>query len=503
MWSCAALALLVLAAGDPPPNIVVFLVDDLGWQDTSVPFHESPTELNARYHTPAMERLAEEGVKFTSAYAAGPVCTPSRTSLLTGQAPARTNITYWTLYAGKDTSARHDSLVPPAWDLDALQPDDLTLPRLLHAAGYRAIHVGKAHLGAVDSPGGDPMALGFDVNVAGHGAGGPGSYRGRHRFKATRSTEDFSRDSVWDVPGLEAYHNREIFLTEALAIEACAAIDAAVEDAQPFFLHFATYAVHTPIMPNPRHLDRYEGLDPREAAYATMIESADAALGAVLDRLDALGIADRTLVIFTSDNGGLSAHGRGGEPHTHNRPLRSGKGSVYEGGIRVPMIFRWAGRASPGTTCAAPVITHDLFPTILAAARTEVPLDHDIDGRDLAPLLDDDPFAVRLLGWHQPHQWGARGPGIEPFTAIRLGRWKLIYMHADERLELYDLVDDIGESNDLAAARPEITSRLAEKLRQWCRDVGAQSSIRRATGQPVPWPDLQADPLPGDGDREP
>ena len=178
-------------AQSPQPNIVVFLVDDLGWQDTSVPFHSEVTPFNELYNTPNWEKLAANGTKYTNAYAAGPVCTPSRTSLLTGQSPARSHITYWTLYKDKDTSKKHPTLSPPEWDLDALQPGELTLPSLLQEAGYHTIHVGKAHLGAVDSPGGDPTNLGFDVNVAGHGAGGPGSFYGKHRFYGNPRQDGF------------------------------------------------------------------------------------------------------------------------------------------------------------------------------------------------------------------------------------------------------------------------------------------------------------------------
>ncbi|MFT5205275.1 MAG: arylsulfatase A-like enzyme, partial [Phycisphaerales bacterium] len=407
------------------PNILIFLVDDLGWQDTSVPFHTEVTSFNERYNTPYWQRLADYGTKYTNAYAAGPVCTPSRTSLLTGQSPARTHITYWTLYKDTDNSKKHLTRTPPMWDLDALQPSDLTLPSLLQDAGYHTMHVGKTHLGAVDSPGGDLKNLGFDVNVAGHGAGGPGSFYGKHRFMATREKKDFDNHQIWDVPGLEKYHGKEIFLSEALAIEACYEIEQAVETGKPFFLHFAPYAVHAPLMPNPKYIGKYKDIDKREAAYATMIESADAALGSVLEQLDKLGIADNTIVIFTSDNGGLSAHARGGKAHTHNAPLRSGKGSAYEGGIRVPLIVQ--GLDKKASVNDANVITHDLFPTILQYAGIDVPDDHVIDGIAVEDMQSD-----RVIGWHQPHQWGASGPGIEPFTAIRQGKWKLIFFHADE-----------------------------------------------------------------------
>jgi arylsulfatase A-like enzyme len=464
------------------PNIIVFLVDDLGWQDTSVPFHIEVTPLNKRYNTPNWELLASRGTKFTNAYAAGPVCTPTRTSLLTGQSPARTHITYWTLYKDKDTSKKHPTLSPPKWDLDALQPGELTLPSLLQDAGYHTMHVGKAHLGAVDSLGGDPANLGFDVNVAGHGAGGPGSFYGTHRFMATREKMDFDNHQIWDVPGLEKYHDQDIFLSEALAIEACNEIEKAVATEKPFFLHFAPYAVHTPLMPNPKYIDKYQNIDKREAAYATMIESADAALGSVLAKLDALGIADNTIVIFTSDNGGLSAHARGGEPHLHNAPLRSGKGSAYEGGIRVPLIVQ--GLDKKPTVNDAYVITHDLFPTILGYAGVEIPANHVVDGITLGAAE-----ITRVIGWHQPHQWGASGPGIEPFTAIRKGKWKLIFFHDGQRYELYDLANDIGETTNVTLENPEIFRKMRLLLNEWARTRKAQPSILTETGESVLWSD--------------
>jgi arylsulfatase A-like enzyme len=462
---CVACASLILLE---QPNIVIFLVDDLGWQDTSVPFHTEVTTYNQRYNTPNWEQLAARGTKYTNAYAAGPVCTPTRTSLLTGQSPARTHITYWTLYQDQDTSQNHPTLLPPRWDLDALQPGELTLPSLLQDAGYYTMHVGKAHLGAVDSPGGDPEKLGFDVNVAGHGAGGPGSFYGTHRFMATREKMDFDNHQIWDVPGLEKYHDQDIFLSEALALEACSEVEKAVATGKPFFLHFAPYAVHTPLMPNQKYIDKYANLDKREAAYATMIESADAALGSVLDKLDALGISDNTIIIFISDNGGLSARARGG------------KGSAYEGGIRVPLIVQ--GLDQENSVDTSIVITHDLFPTILQYAGVNFPQDHIVDG-----VVLGESESTRVIGWHQPHQWGAPGPGIEPFTAIRQGKWKLIFFHDGRRFELYDLEVDIGETVDLSEKTPEVLMKMQRLLNDWATERKAQPSILKETGKPVLW----------------
>jgi len=487
-------AFLATAVVGDRPNVVVFMVDDMGWQDTSVPFHLERTLFNDRYRTPGMERLAAEGMKLTNGYASAPVCTPTRTSLMTGRAPARNRITFWTLNRNSDTSGRHPTIKPPAWNVNGLQPGDLVLPELLAAKGYRTIHVGKAHWGTHDTPGGDPTNLGFEVNVAGHASGAPGSYYGTHRFKNAKDDADFSKDSRWDVPGLERYHDRDIYLTEALQERAVEEIDRAVADDVPFFLHFAPYAVHTPIMPNRRYLDGYPDLDPREAAYATMVESMDVALREVLDALDRNGVADETIVIFTSDNGGLSAHGRGGRPHTHNLPLNSGKGSAYEGGVRVPWIIRWPGVTEAGSRSEVPVVTHDLFPTILRATTgsEDVPGGRVIDGLNLRAVLGGDAprvFSDRPIIFHQPHVWGPKGPGIWPFSGLRQGRWKLLYFHAGRRFELYDLSTDVGETRDLAAERPEVVDRLARVLGSWMREAGAQMSIDTNSGKPVEWPD--------------
>ena len=476
------------------PNVIVFLVDDLGWQDTSEPFHTERTPFNERYHTPNVERLAARGVKFTNAYAAAPVCTPTRTSLMTGRSPAANRITYWTLHRDQDTSTEYPGIRPPAWNVNGLQEDDVTLPRLLQRAGYRTIHVGKAHFGAIGTSGADPTRLGFDVNIAGHGPGAPGSYYGEHDFAGGKRRGDGS-STVWDVPDLDEYHGSEVYLTEALAIEASAAVRSAVADGLPFYLNFAPYAVHTPIMANRRLLDRYGELETREAAYATMIESVDAALGTLLDLVDDLGVADDTIVVYASDNGGLSAHSRDGEPHTHNAPLRSGKGSWYEGGVRVPQIIAWPGVTDDARRCDVPVITYDLFPTILSWANVSDTDAHrrTVEGLDLATLLrageaTSSAFSTRTLAWHQPHAWGARGPGIQPFTSIRRGDWKLIFRHADRGFELYDLAHDIGEAVDLAGADPQRVRELASEMSAWFERVDAQRSIDTESRLPIGLP---------------
>ena len=490
MHVCASL-LTVLLGGQP--NILFVHVDDWGWQDTSVPMHVESTPFNERYRTPNMERLAASGTILTNHYAAAPVCTPTRTSLMTGQSPARSHITYWTLHKDRDTSQRHPNVTAPAWSMNGLDGDEPTLPRLLRRAGYTTIHVGKAHFGSHGTPAADPTAIGFDVNIAGHASGAPGSYYGTHRFMNSKSETDLARTTVWDVPGLETWHDQDVYLTEALTAEAITAMDTAVNNGQPFFLHFAPYAVHTPIMPNRRLLEHYPDLDPREAAYATMVESVDNALGDLLDQLEHHGIEEETIVVLTGDNGGLSAHGRGGTPNTHNAPLRSGKGSAYEGGTRVPGIVRWPGTTTPGTRIDAPVVTQDWYPTLLGAAgaRSLISMQIPIDGQDVQPLLSGDVQhdGDRVLFFHQPHQWGAPGPGIEPFTSVRRDNWKLIFFHSDGRLELYDLDADLGERNNIATAHADITRSMIELLGSEARRRNAQPSISNATGHPLPWPD--------------
>jgi len=506
LFSClCALAAATIACAAERPNFILFLVDDLGWQDTSVPFWSQTTPLNKRYRTANLEELARRGMKFTNAYASAPVCTPTRTSIMTGKAPARTHITYWTLNKDTDTSRPREDIAAPDWAVNGLQPGEhQTLAQILSDGGYRTIHVGKAHFGAHDTPGGDPANLGFDVNIAGHASGGPASYYGREHFTLAgrQGKRPHESKSVWDIPGLDKYHGHDVYLTEALAIEACEAIRDAVDAGEPFYMNFAPYAVHTPIMGNRKYEPNYPDLDEKERTYASMIETCDAALGALVTTLEETGQLDDTIIIFSSDNGGLSAHARGAAPdgltrHTHNAPLRSGKGSAYEGGTRVPTIIVWPGMtdASPSRqgadSCDIPIISHDFFPTIIALAGLQADVGPDMDGRDLTPLLTGraEQFdSARILGWNQPHQWGASGPGIWPFTSIRRGDWKLIYFHAGRRFELYNLADDIGETHDLAMEMPDKVHELAQVMDAWIDQTGAQLSIDRKTGRPVERP---------------
>lgn len=480
----------------PPLNIILFLVDDLGWQDTAVPFTAEPTAQNGQWRTPHLDTLSTRGMRFTNAYAAAPVCTPTRASLLTGRSPGAIHITYWSQIKDQDTSAKHPTLSPPAWRMNGLDETDVTYPQLLGKSGYRTIHVGKAHFGARDTFGADPINLGFNVNIAGHYGGHPGSFLGTEDFALAKRTGNPSANTLWDVPGLESWHGKQTYLTEALAAEACLAIEDAHRDGAPFVMNFAPYAVHTPITANMPLLGNYEQLDAKEAKYGTMIESVDNALGELMAKLEQLGIAEHTAIVFTSDNGGLSAHSRGAAPdgttkNHHNAPLRSGKASAYEGGTRVPMVVWWPGHTQPGSWSDAPVITYDLFPTLLAMTKVDAPpaVAEDLEGVDLSPLLAGVAESPeRSIFWHQPHQWGASGPGIAPYTAVRSGPWKLIYFHESTRLELYHLDRDIGEVDNVARNHPKIVHELATQMQHWIDRYDVQLSHWKATGEVVPGP---------------
>ncbi|MCX6561954.1 MAG: sulfatase [Candidatus Aminicenantes bacterium] len=479
------------------PNIVLFLVDDMGWQDTSEPFFRERTPFNKLYRTPNMERLARQGVKFTQAYACC-VCSPTRISLMTGMNAARHRVTNWTLRRNISTDEPHETLLFPEWNVNGMCPTQgvertalaTPLPALLHRGGYYTIHCGKAHFGAIGTPAADPRTLGFDVNIAGHAAGGPGSHQGEHDYSAAWR----NGDKVWDVPGLEAYHGTDTGLAEALTREALKALRKPLDEQKPFFLYMSHYAVHAPIEEDARFAARYKamGLDPIEARYASMIEGMDKSLGDIMAFLEAHGIADKTVVLFMSDNGGLSATGRGGEPNTHNKPLSSGKGSAREGGVREPMIVRWPGVVKPDTVNPAPLIIEDFFPTLLEIAGIDyAPTVQTIDGLSFAPLLRGaKPVDTgRPLVWHFPNNWGQKGPGIGAHSAIRRGDWKLIYYHADRRFELFNLAEDIGEADNRIDRDGSVADALAALLTERLKAMSAQMPIDKRTGRQVEWPD--------------
>ncbi|TFV94308.1 sulfatase [Algoriphagus kandeliae] len=478
------------------PNIIFFLVDDMGWQDTSVPFWSEKTHFNELYRTPNMERLAAKGMVFTQAYAYA-VCSPSRTSLMTGMNAARHRVTNWTLRYNTSTDSKDSVLQMPSWNVNGLQAVDTIensiyatpLPQILKNNGYYTIHAGKAHWGAGGTPGANPLNLGFDVNIAGHEAGAPASYQGENNYASS------TNDITWNVPGLEKYHGKPINITDALTLEAIEALNQARGNNKPFYLYMAHYTVHVPLEPHHPYFQKYKemGLDEREARYASMVEGMDNSLGQLMDYLEENGMADNTIILFMSDNGGLSAHARGGEPHTHNWPLKSGKGSAYEGGTRVPMIVSWPGKVQPGSKSGSPVIIEDFFPSILEIAGIQdyQPI-QSIDGKSFVPNLKQElnqSLPERSLIWHYPNKWGGTGPGIGSTSTIRKGDWKLIYWYKDQKLELYNLTEDIHEENNLASQNPEIVRELAAELGDYLRSVNGQRPNFIETGNPAPWPD--------------
>ncbi|MCL3780728.1 DUF4976 domain-containing protein [Prolixibacteraceae bacterium JC049] len=480
------------------PNIIMFLVDDMGWQDTSVPFWKKKTPFNERYHTPGMERLASEGMMFTQAYACA-VCSPTRVSLMSGMNAARHRVTNWTLWRNASVDGKSKVLEYPKWSVNGVQPSDTVerstpatlLPQLLNDNGYFTIHAGKAHFGAVSTPAENPLNCGFDVNIAGHAAGGLGSYLGEQNFG---NKEKGGHTLPWGVPGLEKYHGDSIFITEALTIEAKKAMDKALGQKKPFYLYMAHYAVHIPLNADRRFYQKYldMGLPKAEAKYASMIEAMDKSLVDIMNYVDEKGIADNTIIMFMSDNGGFSLRPRAGQMHTHNKPLNSGKGSAYEGGIREPMIVKWPGVVKPKTKNNDYLIIEDFYPTILEMAGVKnYKTKQVVDGKSFVPMLNGKGSTAkgRDLYWHFPNNWGPSGPGIGATSTVRSGDWKLIYWYKDQHFELFNIKEDIGEQVNLADTNKEKVKELAAKLGQYLRSVDAQRPSLKATGKVVAWPD--------------
>lgn len=486
-----------LAQQQQQPNIIVFLVDDMGWMDTSVPFGDSVMALNRRYHTPNMERLASEGMKFTNAYAT-PVCTPSRISMLTGMNAVHHQVTNWTsVVKDKPSDYEDQQFNRIEWNHNGYSPLPnvphtvyaTALPALLKDAGYFTVHVGKAHWGSQGNAGSNPLNLGFMVNVAGNSIGHPQSYYGKDNYGNIPGKFTYNA-----VQGLSEYYGTDTFLTEALTLEALKSINQAALTKQPFYLHLAHYAIHTPIQGDERFVEKYNELDPREAKYASLIEGMDKSLGDVMDYLEKNKLVDNTVILFMSDNGGLSLdNARGGDAHTQNLPLRAGKGSVYEGGIREPMIVKWPGVVRANTQSNQPVIIEDFFPSILEIARVVNPtLIQEVDGVSFVPLLKGEKYLNedRNLIWNYPHKWiNKDGPGINFFSAMRQGKWKLVYDYRKEQLELYNLEKDLGEHVNLVSKEKIIVKKLAKELTTQLKKWNAVMPTKKIDGKPVSWPD--------------
>jgi len=482
------------------PNIILFMVDDMGWQDTSLPFWNQRTPYNDLFETPNMERLAAKGMMFTQAYACN-VSSPSRCSLITGANACRHRVTNWTLERDKCTDEPSETVSLPDWNYNGVSQVGgvnntfvaTSFVDLLRQNGYHTIHCGKAHFGAIDTPGENPTHFGFEVNIAGHAAGGLATYLSERNYGHTR---DGKPTSLFAVPGLNDYWGTGIFATEALTQEAIKALDKSKRYQQPFFLYMAHYAVHVPVDRDMRFFPKYvrRGLSDKEAAYASLVEGMDKSLGDIMNWLEANNEADNTIIIFISDNGGLASAPawRDGTIHTQNFPLNSGKGSLHEGGIRVPMIVCWPKQVTTNSQCDKYLIIEDLYPTILEMAnvrdyKTATP----IDGKSIVPLLKGtgDPSKGRPLVWNFPNIWGNNGPGINLNCAIRKDAWKLIYYYETGKKELFNISDDIAEKHDLSQQHPDTVKRLSKELGQYLRSVGGQRPSFKSSGQPCPWPD--------------
>ena len=482
------------------PNIILFLVDDMGWQDTSLPFWTETTKYNELYETPNMERLASQGMMFTQAYASS-ISSPTRCSLLTGANAARHRVTNWTLHKDQTTDSPSELIDVPDWNYNGIAQVEginntfraTSFVDLLKQSGYHTIHCGKAHFGAIDTPGANPHHFGFEVNISGHAAGGLASYLGEQNYGYSA---DGKRHPINAVPGLEKYWGSDTFVTEAITIEAMEALDQAKKLGQPFFLYMAHYAIHVPIDKDIRFYDKYidKGMGPKEAAYAALIEGMDKSLGDLMDWLDKNDQADNTVILFMSDNGGLSSEPqwRDGEIHTQNYPLNSGKGSAYEGGIREPMIVRWPGVVEAESRCDSYLIIEDFFPTLLEMAKVKsYKTPQTVDGVSFMPLLTQtgDSSKGRSLYWNCPNVWGNKGPGIGTTATIRNGDWKLIYYYDTQKKELFNLSNDIGERTNRASDQAKRVKKLSKELGQFLRKSDAQRPILKATGKACPWPD--------------
>lgn len=466
------------AAASPRPNIVFILIDDLGWSDLGC--------YGSRfYETPVLDCLAQEGTRFTDAYASAPVCSPTRASILSGKYPARVGVTQY--IGGHGVGKLLD--VPY---FGFLPTQELSLARALRDGGYQTWHVGKWHLGPRRTW---PDQHGFDANIGGCEWGHP-----MHGYF-----------SPYRCPTLEDGPDGE-YLTDRLTDEAIALIESAGD--QPFFLNFWHYAVHIPIQApadlvekyrtkaTALHLDRMEPFEMGERfpvwhqrharirrrtvqsdpAYAAMVENLDTNIGRLLATLDRVGKSDNTLVVFTSDNGGLSS--AEGSP-TCNAPLAEGKGWTHDGGVREPLIVRWPGVVKPGSKIAEPVTSPDFYPTFLSAAGLPLLPQQHVDGIDLGPLLRGEPFERGPIYWHYPHY---SNQGGRPSAAVRHGEWKLIYSFEEPGSQLFHLASDLGEDHDVSAVHPEVTRRLETALRNWLQSVEAR--VPAPNPHPEPYLDL-------------
>ncbi len=450
-------------------NFLFFLVDDMGWADIGAngsTFHE----------TPHIDRLAKSGMRFTQGYAAGSVCSPTRASIMTGKHPVRVDITDW--IPGQSNRPTNPLLHPE--DRHSLRREEVTLAEARKQHGYQTFFAGKWHLG---KEGEWPTDQGFDINIGGHHKGSPpGGYY-----------------APWTNPALKAKRKGE-YLTERLTEESAKFLESR-DKAKPFLLYLSYYNIHTPIQPYKKRIDHYKskaeksftGPTPFEVehdgktrtrqdnpALASMVAAVDDSVGALLDKLEKLKLDDNTVVIFFSDNGGLSTLSRIGPGC--NLPLRAGKGWLYEGGIREPTLIRAPGVTQPGSVSDKPMISMDFFPTMLDLAGLPLQPKLHVDGHSLLSQLKGNDTGQRTLHWHYPHYHGS---SWKPGASIRDGDWKLIEFYHYNNFELYNLAKDPGERTDLAKRNPRKAAELRAKLSAWQKQMKAR--------MPVPNPDYKAE----------
>jgi len=447
LWALGGLS---IATAAQKPNIILFLIDDLGWRDLGC-------QGSSFYQTPNIDRLAAEGVRFTDAYAACAVCSPTRAAILTGKYPARLLLTDWLPSGRWNPKAK----LREGRFLRGLPVEEVTLAEALRESGYRTANIGKWHLGS--EPFSLPEHHGFDVNIAGNAHGAPGSYffpyPGDWKIPAT------NQRAKWNVlpDGKEGE-----YLTDRLTDEAVKFIRDS-RDA-PFFLYFPHYGVHTPIQAKAEVTAKYERIPEAERQgkpeYAAMVESIDDSVGRVMNTLAELKLDQNTVILFTSDNGGFYNA-------TNHAPLRANKGAYYEGGIRVPLIIKWPGVAKAGHVVSTPVTSTDLYPTCLSAAALPPLPNQHVDGLDLTALLKGgENLERKALFWHYPHY--NEHPSSVPSSVIRKGPWKLIETFDPEGIELYHLDDDLSETKNIAAERTDVVDELRRELAEWRKDVGAE-----------------------------
>ncbi|GAB5554635.1 MAG: sulfatase [Saprospiraceae bacterium] len=448
------------------PNVIFILIDDLGWSDLSC-------YGSTFYETPNIDQLAQEGIRFTDAYASCPVCSPTRASILTGKHPARLQITDW--IPGSDPKNRP---LLGAQDLNELPLSEITFAERLQETGYETAFLGKWHLGDTSYL---PQDQGFDLNKGGHDAGQPATYFYPY--------ENPKRGHL-NVPGLQGGQADE-YLTDRLTEESLTFIQK--NQSQPFLLYLAHYAVHTPIEAKPALVEKYTmkldqsppkvGLDyiperdsrsrkyQSNPSYAAMLQSVDESIGQIQAQLQELGLAENTILIFTSDNGGLSTLPSRRTGPTASLPLRAGKGWLYEGGIRVPLIVKWPAKIDAGLQSNLPVTSTDFYPTILELLGLPLLPTQHADGRSIAAHLSaQTELKEQPLFWHFPHYHGS---GNRPSAAVRQGDYKLIKWYETDSLELYNLTNDLAEQYNLVDSLPNKTQELHQALRSWQKGIGA------------------------------